>query len=115
MAEKIVPGMLVYVKTSGETGQVISLNQSPLGEEFDSSSFSGQTALVRIPKASQSSGVYMLNSTFAVEELETTKDRQSREYEDMFGMSEMMKGKVGQPQDLKSLIEPAGTDEDLPN
>lgn len=111
--EKITPGMLVFVKTTGEQGQVLSLNTEPLPELYDKAGYSGDTALVKVPKATKEHGIQMVAALFAIEELETTKDRQQREYEDMFGMSELM-GKKAPKMDLKEL-EPAGTDEDLPN
>jgi hypothetical protein len=111
--EKITPGMLVFVKTTGEQGQVLSLNTETLPEFYDKAGFCGETAMVKVPKATKEFGIQMVAVLFAIEELETTKDRQQREYEDMFGMSELM-GKKAPKMELKDM-ETAGTDEDLPN
>lgn len=75
---KIVPGMLVVMKTTDEPCFVLSV------AKVQGSVLSGETVTVRRPVISQN-GLAYTTETFHVEELDTKEDRRSRQIKEMQG------------------------------
>jgi hypothetical protein len=94
----IKPGILATVKTSQEPCLVLtllSIEESSFNGsvKLDPVAFSGQVAVVRLPKETPN-GVEHVVEQFLVEELETTEERFDREYNQMFEIQNKTKAKL---------------------
>lgn len=116
LREQLAPGMMVYIKTTAEQGMIIAMStmaEAPEGTAFklyDQNAFTGEIAVVKVPKGTRDNGIVQGVEFFAVEELETTKEKMSREYDEMFEIgSEVRIDKASKK------LSGEKKDEDLPN
>lgn len=103
----IKPGELALLKASEETVFVVSVDSTPSASELipAATTFSGNTALVRRPIATEASGIQHVLERYLLEELETPEEKLQRNKRDYEAFKKVAASAANSAEPLEALPE----------